>query len=187
MPKEQTVLFMTVGKGSDQPNILAHGLYTCIDQTHTDWIVFFASEESKEDMVPRIKKKYYENKNLELDHCDIVVIEKIDDFDYIFNKIKDQILKYQDTHRIFINYTSGTKTMTMTAGLISALYGKDLISVRGKRDDDGYIIAKEDCHTNKKGIFCAGDIRVKNVRQLVTATSDGAIAATEAVKYLNNL
>lgn len=140
MPKEQTVLFMTVGKGSDQPDILAHGLYTCIDQTHTDWVVFFASEESKEDMVPRIKEKYYENKNLELDHCDIVEIEKIDDFDYIFNKIKDQILKYQDTHRIFINYTSGTKTMTMTAGLISALYGKDLISVRGKRDDDGYII-----------------------------------------------
>ena len=56
-----------------------------------------------------------------------------------------------------------------------------------KIDDNGYIIAKEDCHTNKKGIFCAGDIRVKTVRQLVTATSDGAIAATEAVKYLNNL
>ena len=140
MPKEQTVLFMTVGKGADKPDVLANGLYTCINQTHTDWVVFFASEESKRDMIPLIKQKYLENKNLELDHCSIVEIEEIDDFDYIFNKIKHEVLKYQDTHSIFINYTSGTKTMTMTAGLISALYNKDLITVNGKRDKNGYII-----------------------------------------------
>lgn len=55
-----------------------------------------------------------------------------------------------------------------------------------KLDNNGYIIAGEDCHTNIPGIFVAGDNRVKEVRQLVTATSDGAIAATEAVKYINN-
>lgn len=54
-------------------------------------------------------------------------------------------------------------------------------------DKSGYIIAGEDCHTNISGIFVAGDNRVKDVRQLVTATSDGAIAATEAVKYINNI
>lgn len=53
-----------------------------------------------------------------------------------------------------------------------------------KLDDKGYIIAKENCHTNRKGIFVAGDARTKDLRQLVTATSDGAIAACEAVKYL---
>ena len=53
-------------------------------------------------------------------------------------------------------------------------------------DNSGYIIANEDCKTNVAGIFVAGDNRTKEVRQLVTATSDGAIAATEAVKYLNN-
>ena len=53
-------------------------------------------------------------------------------------------------------------------------------------DSNGYIIADEDCHTNVDGIFVAGDNRTKMVRQLVTATSDGAIAATEAVKYINN-
>ena len=53
-------------------------------------------------------------------------------------------------------------------------------------DDNGYIIAGEDCHTNIEGIYVAGDNRKKELRQLVTATSDGAIAATEAVKYLNN-
>ena len=49
---------------------------------------------------------------------------------------------------------------------------------------DGYI-KSTNCHTNKRGIFVAGDVREKEVRQLVTATSDGAIAAIEAIKYLN--
>ena len=53
-------------------------------------------------------------------------------------------------------------------------------------DEKGYVIANEDCHTNVPGIFVAGDSRVKDLRQLVTATSDGAIAATEAIKYINN-
>ena len=54
-------------------------------------------------------------------------------------------------------------------------------------DDTGYIISNENCHTNADGIFVAGDNRVKELRQLVTATSDGAIAAVEAVKYLNEI
>jgi len=53
-------------------------------------------------------------------------------------------------------------------------------------DDAGYIEADEKCHTNVDGIFVAGDSRTKDVRQLVTAASDGAIAATEAVKYIGN-
>ena len=52
-------------------------------------------------------------------------------------------------------------------------------------DKIGYIIANENCHTNVDGIFVAGDNRTKSLRQLVTATSDGAIAATEAIKYIN--
>ncbi len=54
-------------------------------------------------------------------------------------------------------------------------------------DETGYIISNENCHTNAEGIFVAGDNRVKELRQLVTATSDGAIAAVEAVKYLNEI
>lgn len=56
-----------------------------------------------------------------------------------------------------------------------------------KLDDAGYIEAGEECHTNIEGVFVAGDNRTKNMRQLVTATSDGAIAAGEAVKYISNL
>ena len=54
-------------------------------------------------------------------------------------------------------------------------------------DKTGYVIANENCHTNIPGIFVAGDNRVKKLRQLVTATSDGAIAAVEAIKYVNNI
>lgn len=52
-------------------------------------------------------------------------------------------------------------------------------------DSNGYVISSEDCNTNIPGIYTAGDNRTKTVRQLVTAASDGAIAATEAIKYLN--
>ena len=50
-------------------------------------------------------------------------------------------------------------------------------------DDKGYIIA-DNTHTNLDGIFAAGDCVKKELRQLVTAASDGAIAATEAIKYI---
>lgn len=56
-----------------------------------------------------------------------------------------------------------------------------------KTDSEGYIIAGEDCKTNSAGIFVAGDNRTKEVRQLVTAASDGAVAATAAVNYLNTI
>ena len=52
-------------------------------------------------------------------------------------------------------------------------------------DAAGYAVAGEDCRTQTEGIFVAGDNRVKEVRQLVTATADGAVAATEAIKYIN--
>lgn len=54
-------------------------------------------------------------------------------------------------------------------------------------DEAGYVAAGEDCHTRTPGVFVAGDNRAKMLRQLVTATADGAMAATEAVKYINNL
>ena len=54
-----------------------------------------------------------------------------------------------------------------------------------KVDGAGCAVAGEDCHTRLPGVFVAGDIRTKELRQLVTAAADGAVAATEAVKYLN--
>ncbi|MBR3533641.1 MAG: FAD-dependent oxidoreductase [Clostridiales bacterium] len=53
---------------------------------------------------------------------------------------------------------------------------KDLVEL----DPDGYVIADEDCETSVPGVFAAGDCRVKEIRQLVTAASDGATAAIRA-------
>lgn len=51
-------------------------------------------------------------------------------------------------------------------------------------DKKGYIVAAEECKTNVSGIFTAGDCRTKNVRQLATAASDGAIAGLAACQYI---
>ena len=55
-----------------------------------------------------------------------------------------------------------------------------------KTTKDGYFESNEECLTNQEGIFVAGDARKKELRQLVTATSDGAIAATKTIKYIKN-
>ena len=56
-----------------------------------------------------------------------------------------------------------------------------------EQDEDGYVIAGEDCKTSFEGVFVAGDVRRKDLRQLVTATADGAQAATSAIDFLGNL
>ncbi len=56
-----------------------------------------------------------------------------------------------------------------------------------KLDKYGYIDAKEDTLTSVKGVFAAGDVRIKVLRQIVTAVSDGAVAAYEAKKYIDEL
>lgn len=54
-------------------------------------------------------------------------------------------------------------------------------------DEKGYIIAGEDLKTRTEGVFTAGDCRTKEVRQLATAASDGAVAALAASKYIDAL
>ncbi len=52
-------------------------------------------------------------------------------------------------------------------------------------DDKGYVLSDESCETNIKGVFVAGDLRRKPLYQIVTAVSDGAVAAKKAFEYLN--
>lgn len=53
--------------------------------------------------------------------------------------------------------------------------------------DKGYIKTDADMHTNIEGVYAAGDVRVKSLRQVVTAAADGAIAAMQAEKYIADL
>ncbi|MBO5415529.1 MAG: FAD-dependent oxidoreductase [Clostridia bacterium] len=54
-------------------------------------------------------------------------------------------------------------------------------------NDYGYIDATEDCLTKTEGVFVAGDCRSKRVRQITTATGDGAVAALAACRYIDSL
>lgn len=79
--------------------------------------------------------------------------------------------------------TLALDALFVAVGRVPELAGVcDLIEL----DEAGYAVAGEDCRTRVSGIFVAGDNRTKQVRQLVTAAADGAVAATEAVKYLNS-
>lgn len=59
---------------------------------------------------------------------------------------------------------------------------KNIINI----DSNGYILS-DDCKTNIDKIFVAGDVRSKDLRQLITAASDGACAATLAINYLDTI
>lgn len=60
---------------------------------------------------------------------------------------------------------------------------KDLVDL----DEGGFIIADETTVTSRPGVFAAGDLRTKELRQIVTATADGASAITSVERYLNSL
>lgn len=61
-------------------------------------------------------------------------------------------------------------------------YFKNIIEL----NEEGYIISEDGVHTTKENIYVAGDTRVKELRQLTTAISDGAIAATTAIKEMED-
>ena len=71
---------------------------------------------------------------------------------------------------VFVGYVPNTE-----------LY-KDYITL-----DRGYAVTDDDMKTNIEGVFVAGDVRVKKVRQVVTAASDGAIEAISAEKYIESI
>ena len=118
------------------------------------------------------------------------VVDKIKgktNIDIIYNSNVTKLIGDERLNAIEISNLDGFKKEINVFGLFVAIgkipendIFKDIIEI----DENGYILASENCHTNIDGIFVAGDNRTKLLRQLVTATSDGAIAATEAIHYL---
>ncbi len=111
-----------------------------------------------------------------------------DNIKIIFNSVVTKLNAHDVLESIEVTSDNGSVQTICVDGLFVAIgrvpenkIFSDLIDL----DDNGYIVADESCHTNVEGIFVAGDNRTKEVRQLVTATSDGAIAAVEAVKFIN--
>lgn len=77
-----------------------------------------------------------------------------------------------------------TDGMFISIGLIPQTnFIKNIIKV----NNYNYIESNENCNTNIEGIFVAGDVKSKKIRQLTTAVNDGTIAALEAIEYIENL
>jgi thioredoxin reductase (NADPH) len=67
---------------------------------------------------------------------------------------------------------------------IGSIPHSDIVKGILKLDKKGFIIANDEMKTSVKGIFAAGDVRAKQLRQVVTAVADGAIASESARKYI---
>ena len=67
---------------------------------------------------------------------------------------------------------------------VGSIPASDMIKAYVQRDTNGYVIAGEDGITEAPGLFVAGDVRTKKLRQVITAASDGANAAASAINYL---
>ena len=63
----------------------------------------------------------------------------------------------------------------------------ELFAGKLEMDENGYLITDERLQTSVPGVFAAGDVRKKELRQIVTAVSDGAIAGTQACKFLSDM
>ncbi|MDR3062858.1 MAG: TIGR02710 family CRISPR-associated protein [Methanobrevibacter sp.] len=135
-------LFMTVGTGignsQEAVDSLAHGLLYSIKETDPQYIVFFCSESSKRT-VDSLKSQYFDEFNHELDFYELVEIINIDDFNECFDCFKKKLIEFKEDY-IKIDYTSGTKTMTMTAAICATIYRKDLYLISGKRGKDNLVI-----------------------------------------------
>ena len=117
------------------------------------------------------------------------ILKSKENVQFIYNSNVTKLNALKRLESIEVTNNDGSKKEIEVSGLFVAVGRvpenknfENLINL----DDVGYIDASEDCHTNVEGIYVAGDNRKKAVRQLVTATSDGAVAATEAIKYINN-
>ena len=123
------------------------------------------------------------------DNKTVELLKKKENIEFIYNSNVTKLNAKDKLESIEVTSLSNSKKTIYVDGLFIAV-GRIPENENFRRiinlDNDGYVIAKENCHTNKSGIFVAGDIRRKNVRQLVTATSDGAVAATEAINYVNS-
>ncbi len=121
-----------------------------------------------------IQKRIYEKSNIEL-VLDTAVLEIIGD-----KKLKQINIK---------NLKTGASDSIFLDGLFVAVGtapNSDICTDIAK-DSNGYIVAGEDLKTSIEGIFAAGDVRTKKLRQIITACADGAVAVDSAYEYLRSI
>lgn len=111
--------------------------------------------------------------------------------EFIWNaKVKEILHDKKVTGIVAEDIESGDAIKVACDGVfvaIGRIPNTDLFKGQIELDDGGYIVADETTRTNLPGVFAAGDVRTKPLRQIVTATADGAVASKFAEEYLDML
>ncbi|MCI8956372.1 MAG: thioredoxin-disulfide reductase [Eubacterium sp.] len=108
---------------------------------------------------------------------------------FLLNRVVEEIEGIEALESIIVKEKDGDKSDKISINGLFVAVGQvpdnGVFSNVVKLDEYGYVMAGEDCKTNCEGVYAAGDCRTKSVRQLTTATSDGAVAALGACSYIN--
>lgn len=108
---------------------------------------------------------------------------------FLLNRVVEEIQGKETLESIIVKEKDGDKSDKISINGLFIAVGQvpdnDVFSNIVELDEYGYIAAGEDCKTNCEGVYAAGDCRTKSIRQLTTATSDGAVAALGACSYIN--
>ena len=112
----------------------------------------------------------------------------IDNIEVIWDTVVDEICGENEVTSINVSNvkTKDNKTLDVDGVFVAIgiIPNSHIFEKHLKLDESNYIIANEDCKTSVDGVFVAGDVRTKALRQIVTAVSDGANAITSIEKYL---
>ncbi len=112
----------------------------------------------------------------------------IDNIEIIWDTVVDEICGENEVSSINVsNVKTNEKKSLDVDGVfvaIGIIPNSHIFEKHLQLDDGNYIVATEDCKTSVEGVFVAGDVRTKALRQIVTAVSDGANAITSIEKYL---
>ena len=105
--------------------------------------------------------------------------------------VKDLVVEGDTLKAAMLENTATGETSTVDVDGVFVFLGQvpnsDMFKGVLNLDKAGYIMADENMQTNISGVFSAGDINVKNFRQLTTAAADGTIAALMADRYIRTL
>lgn len=109
----------------------------------------------------------------------------------LYNTAVKKVLGETFVQGIVLENTKTGETSEMKANGIFVYIGSQpntgLFSPWLRLSDNGYIVTDEAMATNIPGVFAAGDVREKNVRQITTAVGDGTIAGIMAEKYIHSM
>lgn len=116
-------------------------------------------------------------------------LQRKDNVHYILNATVTEICGQEMVRCIRCNTPNGERQIEVNAVFVAigALPDNSIYASEVNVDKDGYFDAGEDCKTNAPGVFVAGDCRRKPIKQIVTATADGAVAATFAAEYIHSM